>query len=127
MRELLPLPVFKSTSLLRRACEKLPAPLDQSGTLFFAFARAALAAGLGMLGLKPGDNVFAPSFVPTVAVAPLNELSGSRTPTTNGYWNSPDAGVAWPCASTTFRPGFRSDFTAKIAANTSASPRGVSH
>jgi len=68
-------PVFKSTCLVRRASARLPTPLDGANVRFFAFARTALAAGLGLLGLKPGDNVLLPSFMCDVVMAPFVELS----------------------------------------------------
>ena len=68
-------PIFRSGCLFRPASARLPAPLDGANVRFFAFARTALAAGLGLLGLKPGDNVLVPSFICDVVMAPFMELS----------------------------------------------------
>ena len=56
-------PVLKLTDVFAPRTAALPAPLDRSGTRFFGFARAALYAGLQMLGVRPGDNILLPAFI----------------------------------------------------------------
>ena len=67
-------PVLKLTDVFAPRTAALPAPLDRSGTRFFGFARAALYAGLQMLGVRPGDNILLPAFICEVVMMPLLRL-----------------------------------------------------
>src|SRR5690242_16211062 len=67
-------PVLSWPDLFRPPVSALPSPLDGPGVSLFGYARAALYAGLQMLGVRAGDNVLLPAFICNVVMIPLLKL-----------------------------------------------------